>query len=727
MAADNGAPAQRWAAHPWRARGLRVLVYALPVAGSLGFVRVMQAFLAVPTASLWRYLAWWFGISVAATLVVTALYSFTRRLLPIGVLLNLSLVFPDEAPSRFKLAMSRGTVESLEARLALMREAREAPSAQQAAEILLQLVAALDVHDEITRGHAERVRGYSYALAKQIGLKSEDLDRLNWAALLHDIGKLEVSTNILNKPGKPTDDEWEQLKRHPLYGETLVEPLNDWLGTWTAAVGYHHERWDGKGYPRGLAGSEIPFAGRIVAIADVFDVITSARSYKEASNAGDARAEIARCAGTQFDPDLVREFVNISLGRMRLLMGPVSWLSHAPLLARLPLTPSIASVLGGLAPLATAAALGVAAPHATADAAPARASASPSPPASKHVAKRVQSRPPLPRPGVREHPPARKPVSAPAVEDRAPPSPAPPATTEPRTMPPDPPTSAASAPSPAPQSKPPASPTATPPLSPKPAPKAPAPPPPEPTPAPPPAPAPPPPSPPPASPPPSTSPPAPPPAPNVAPSFAAGADQSALEDAGAQTVPGWATSISPGPASESSQSISFAVSATDPSLFAVQPAVSPTGTLTYTPAADANGATTVSVTAQDDGGTANGGSDASASQVFTITLVPVNDAPSFLKGPDQSVVSLLGAQSVPGWATSISPGPADEASQTVTFVVTTDNPALFAVQPQVSPNGTLTYTPTLLAVGTANVTVRAVDNGGGADTSPPQTFTITIL
>jgi hypothetical protein len=155
--------------------------------------------------------------------------------------------------------------------------------------------------------------------------------------------------------------------------------------------------------------------------------------------------------------------------------------------------------------------------------------------------------------------------------------------------------------------------------------------------------------------------------------------------------------------------------------------VSPTGTLTYTPAADANGATTVSVTAQDDGGTANGGSDASASQVFTITLVPVNDAPSFLKGPDQSVVSLLGAQSVPGWATSISPGPADEASQTVTFVVTTDNPALFAVQPQVSPNGTLTYTPTLLAVGTANVTVRAVDNGGGADTSPPQTFTITIL
>src|ERR671931_742133 len=189
MAADDGAT-RRWAAHPWRARALRVLVYALPIAGSLGFVRLLTAFVAVPTASLWVYLAWWLGISLAATLVVTALYSVTRRLLPIGVLLNLSLVFPDEAPSRFKLAMSTGTVESLEARLALMRKAREAPTAQEAAEILLQLVAALDVHDKITRGHAERVRGYSFALAKQIGLTGDAVDRLNWAALPQHIGKL---------------------------------------------------------------------------------------------------------------------------------------------------------------------------------------------------------------------------------------------------------------------------------------------------------------------------------------------------------------------------------------------------------------------------------------------------------------------------------------------------------------------------------------------------------
>jgi hypothetical protein len=109
----------------------------------------------------------------------------------------------------------------------------------------------------------------------------------------------------------------------------------------------------------------------------------------------------------------------------------------------------------------------------------------------------------------------------------------------------------------------------------------------------------------------------------------------------------------------------------------------------------------------------------------------VNDAPSFVKGPNQSGLSPLGPQNVPGWATAISAGPADEASQTVTFTVTNDNPGLFSVAPAVSSNGTLTYTPALLALGTANVTVRAVDNGGsangGVDTSPPETFTITIL
>jgi HD domain-containing protein len=726
MAAAEATRPRRWSAHPWRARGLRLLVYALPIAGSIGFVRLATSVLGAPTGSLWFFLAWWLGISLSATAVVSALYALTRRLLPLGALLGLSLVFPDEAPSRFRVAMASATAESLEQRVSLMREASGAATPQEAAEILLQLVAALDVHDKITRGHAERVRAYAYSLGQQLSLAGDDLDRLNWSALLHDIGKLEVSSEILNKAGKPTDEEWEQLRLHPLYGETLVEPLREWLGEWAEAVGYHHERWDGKGYPRGLAGDEIPLPGRIVAIADVFDVITSARSYKEASNAGDARAEIARCSGTQFDPRLVRAFVDISLGRMRLVMGPVSWLTHAPLLARFPLTPSVSAALGGLASLAAAAATGIVAPHAKAEPAAFRGALGPPVLTQQEHHPRPDLAGPRPAPNVspqRNHPSQ---TSAPGLASPAPD----------RTDAPSVPTDEASpSPPPSPESPPPPTaspePPPAPPAPPPPASPAPPAPPPQPAPPPPPSPSPAPTAPP--SPPAPPTPPAGPPPPpvNAAPSFSPGPDREVLEDAGAQSVSAWATSISTGPASEASQTVTFTATADNAALFSVQPAVAPDGTLTYTPAPDANGVANVSVSVHDDGGTANGGTDTSAAQALTITVDPVNDAPSFTAGPDQTGLSPLGPQSVAGWATAISPGPVNEATQNVTFAVTNDNPGLFAVPPAIDSNGTLTYTPALLAVGSATVTVRAVDSGGtangGIDTSPAQTFTITIL
>jgi PAS domain-containing protein len=722
---------RRWAAHPWQARGLRLLVYLLPILGSLGVVHLATSLTGVPTSSLTVFLAWWFAISLLATGVVSVIYAASRRLMPLGALLELSLVFPDEAPSRFQLALRTGTVDDLQERLQRMREANEELSAQEAAEILLQLVAALDDHDKITRGHAERVRAYSYSLGKQLHLADDDLDRLNWAALLHDIGKLEVSTEILNKNGKPTDEEWEQLRLHPIYGEALVELLREWLGQWTEAVGYHHERWDGKGYPRGIAGGQIPLAGRIVAIADVFDVITSARSYKEPATATEAREEIARCAGSQFDPRLVRAFVNISLGRMRLVMGPLSWLSHAPLLARLPITPSVGAAFGAVATLATATTAGMLPANdlARAASAPLASPAAvsrltpPAPPAKSR-------RRPAPKPRVQERERVASPVAAadpavlpttnppPPVVDVPPPAASPePEPTSPESTPappPPPPTSPSPDPPPAP------APPATPPSAPGP----PAPPPPAPAP---------PPAPPPPAPPPPPPPPLPPPPPpvNQAPSFSAGASQTVVEDSGARSVSSWATAISPGPASESSQAVTFTVSNDNSSLFGVEPAVAPDGTLTYTPAADANGVATVTVIAHDDGGTANGGIDNSPPQTFTVTVDPVNDAPSFSAGPDQTVVSLLGGQAIPGWATNIVSGPADESPQNVSFIVTNDNPGLFSAQPAVSPSGTLTFTPTLLAIGSATVTVRAADNGGtangGQDKSPPQTFTITII
>src|SRR5262249_44959498 len=153
------------------------------------------------------------------------------------------------------------------------------------------------------------------------------------------------------------------------------------------------------------------------------------------------------------------------------------------------------------------------------------------------------------------------------------------------------------------------------------------------------------------------------------------------------------------------------------------------GTLTFTPAANANGSATVSVKVHDDGGTANGGVDTSAEQTFTISVTAVNDVPAFTKGANQNAIAGTGVQTVANWAPGVSAGPADESSQTLNFVVSADNTALFSVQPAISAAGTLTYTPSNTG-GSATVTVTLHDNGGtangGADTSAAQTFTITV-
>ncbi|HYW72478.1 MAG TPA: choice-of-anchor Q domain-containing protein [Pyrinomonadaceae bacterium] len=217
---------------------------------------------------------------------------------------------------------------------------------------------------------------------------------------------------------------------------------------------------------------------------------------------------------------------------------------------------------------------------------------------------------------------------------------------------------------------------------------------------------------------------------NDAPSFTKGADQTVLEDSGAQTVPTWATAISAGPANESAQNVTFNVTNNNNTLFSSQPAVNSAGTLMYTPAANANGSATVTVTAQDDGGTANGGVNTSPSQTFVINVTAVNDPPSFVKGPNQTVNEDASGQTVINWATSISAGPANESAQTVTFTVTNDNNPLFSIQPAVAANGSLTYTPAANANGSATVTVTANDSGGtlngGSNSSAPQSFTITV-
>jgi len=219
---------------------------------------------------------------------------------------------------------------------------------------------------------------------------------------------------------------------------------------------------------------------------------------------------------------------------------------------------------------------------------------------------------------------------------------------------------------------------------------------------------------------------------NDVPSFTAGANVTVVKDSGPQTISPWATAISAGPPDEAAQTLTFTIAANDnAALFSVQPAVSPTGVLTFTGAPNGNGIANLSVRVQDNGGTANGGVDTSAVQNFSITLTAVNDAPSFTAGPNQTVNEDSGAQTANPWATAISAGPPDEAGQTLTFNITNNsNAALFSAAPAVSATGVLTYTPAANANGVATITLNLMDNGGtangGVDSSATQTFSITV-
>ncbi len=216
---------------------------------------------------------------------------------------------------------------------------------------------------------------------------------------------------------------------------------------------------------------------------------------------------------------------------------------------------------------------------------------------------------------------------------------------------------------------------------------------------------------------------------NDAPTFTAGPNQVVLEDATSQTLNNWASNMFAGQ-NEAAQFLSFVVTNDNNALFTTQPTVNAAGSLTYALAANANGVANVTVVLHDDGGTASGGVDASGQKTFTITVQPVNDVPSFTKGPNVVVPEGSGSSSTPGWATNLSAGPTNEAAQVLNFLTSVDQPALFSVAPSISSNGTLNFTPAPFASGTATVTVRIHDNGGqgagGIDLSSSQTFTIQI-
>src|SRR4029079_15081824 len=321
--------AARWQAHPRLARLLRVCVALLPVALSVTVSLTAAHYFPPYLLGLNKWL-WCVLVGTLSTAVLLGTDRVMRRLLPLTALLKMTLIFPDNAPSRFRLAMRTGTTKQLKTLVEQSRLDGVVTTEIDRASMMLELVAALSAHDRLTRGHCERVRAYTDLIVEEMHLPESQANLLRWSALLHDVGKLRVPQEILTSDKRPTDDEWAILATHPAEGMALTECLTDWLGEWRRAIGEHHERWDGRGYPGGLRGQRIHLGARIVAVADAYDVMTSVRSYKKPISAAAAREEIARCSGGQFDPAVVRAFLNIGLRRLQFALGPLAWLSNLP-------------------------------------------------------------------------------------------------------------------------------------------------------------------------------------------------------------------------------------------------------------------------------------------------------------------------------------------------------------------------------------------------------------
>jgi putative nucleotidyltransferase with HDIG domain len=207
----------------------------------------------------------------------------------------------------------RGLVVSLEE----SRQARE----RSYVEAVGAVVTAADARDQETTGHSFRVALYAVALARAMGVQGEDLKAIEWGALLHDVGKMVVPDHILRKVGPLTDDEWLIMRQHPSWGYDMLAEVRFLQAAALEIIYSHHERWDGLGYPRGLAGEEIPIGARIFAVVDTYDAITSDRPYRRARSHALALAELEQVAGAQLDPRVVEAFLRLPEVELRRLRG----------------------------------------------------------------------------------------------------------------------------------------------------------------------------------------------------------------------------------------------------------------------------------------------------------------------------------------------------------------------------------------------------------------------
>jgi diguanylate cyclase (GGDEF)-like protein/putative nucleotidyltransferase with HDIG domain len=183
------------------------------------------------------------------------------------------------------------------------------PRSERHSSTVLALAEVIDIRDQGTAAHSETVGRYAGAIARELKLTSEIVERVRFGGIVHDVGKIGIPDSVLRKPGWLSEEDWREMRRHPEIGARILRGANlDDIGEWVLA---HHERPDGKGYPHGLSGGDIPLEARILAVADAYEAMTSDRVYRPALSADAARAELLRCAGTQFDGRVVDAFLTV--------------------------------------------------------------------------------------------------------------------------------------------------------------------------------------------------------------------------------------------------------------------------------------------------------------------------------------------------------------------------------------------------------------------------------
>ena len=241
-------------------------------------------------------------IPVAAVLFILQMMFFDDVLITLFIasLGVLAIFLSIENPERMQLLQTRAELKQ-----AKEREAAALAREKLSQQILFALSKTVDAKDHYTNGHSVRVAQYAKEIVARMGKSEKEQEEIYELGLLHDIGKIGIPRNIINKTGKLTPEEFDEIKKHTIIGWDILKTMDElpWLST---GARWHHERFDGKGYPDGLAGKDIPEEARILCLADSYDAMTSKRSYSSPRSQEEVRAEIVRCMGTQFDPDIAK-------------------------------------------------------------------------------------------------------------------------------------------------------------------------------------------------------------------------------------------------------------------------------------------------------------------------------------------------------------------------------------------------------------------------------------